>query len=340
MISRWRLSCLLAICTVLAFWCSPTSAQDAVDISAAKKEGKVVWYTSTPIENANRIAKLFEAETGVKVELFRSGGSAVLSRFMQEQAAGRTVVDLLTASDPAGFAALAKKNTFVAFRPKNFDKIPDAAKDKDGRYVAQRLNLISIYARSDKVAAADLPKTWADLANPKYKGKLVMADPSFTGLQLTVVGMLSKLRGWDYYEQLKKNDIMIVSGNQQVSDNIKRGERVIAAGASDSYATDNRKEGHPIVTIFPTDGTFVIPSPSAIIRNSPNPNAAKLLAQFMLTDEVQRLFPQEGGYAARIDIGPPQGNPPLGQISVLPVDYDYIESHGGQIKKKFAEVFQ
>lgn len=335
-----RFVCAMAICAGFAVSSWAASAQDAVDVAAAKKEGKVVWYTSTPVENATRIAKLFEAETGVKVEVFRSGGSAVLNRFMQEQAAGRTMVDLLTASDPAGFAALAKKNTFVPFKPKNFDKIPEAAKDKGGLYVAQRLNLISIYARSDRLAPADLPKSWGDLLDQKYKGKLVMADPSFTSLQLTVVAMLAKLRGWEFYEQLRQNDIMIVSGNQQVSDTVKRGERLIAAGASDSYATDARKEGRPIVTIFPTDGAFVIPSPTAVIRGSPNPNAAKLLAEFMLTEEVQKLFPQEGGYAARIDIGPPAGNPPLGQINVLPVDYDYIQSEGARVKRKFAEIFQ
>ena len=69
----------------------------------------------------------------------------------------------MTTSDPAASAALARKGVFVPFKPKNFDKIPDAAKDKDGHYVAQRLNLMTIYLRTDKVAPADEPKTWNDL---------------------------------------------------------------------------------------------------------------------------------------------------------------------------------
>jgi iron(III) transport system substrate-binding protein len=64
--------------------------------------------------------------------------------------------------------------------------------------------------RTDLVAAADAPKTWDDLTLPKYKGKLVMTDPSFTSLQVGVVAMMSKLRGWDYYEQLNRNDVLIV----------------------------------------------------------------------------------------------------------------------------------
>jgi iron(III) transport system substrate-binding protein len=321
-------------------WASQPSFASDVDAAAAKKEGKVVWYTSTPIETAQKLTKLFEDQSGIKVEMFRSGGSAILRRFMQETQAGRTAVDVMTTSDPAATAALARKGTFVAFKPDNFDKIVAEGRDKDGYFVAQRLNLMTIYARSDKVAAADLPRAWADLTHPKYKGALVMTDPSFTALQLTVVGMISKNMGWDFYEKLRKNDIMVVQGNQQVSDNIKRGERLIAVGALDSYAADDRKAGHPIVTVLPEDGTFVIPSPTAVIKGSPNPNAAKLLAEFMIGDAAQKLFPEDGGYAARIDIAPPADGVPLDKVKVLPVDYDYIEKEAPRLKKRFNEIFQ
>jgi len=167
-----------------------------------------------------------------------------------------------------------------------------------------------------------------------------MTDPSFTALQLSVVGMMSKNLGWDFYEKLRKNDIMIVQGNQQVSDNIKRGERLIAVGALDSYAADDRRAGHPIVTILPADGTFVIPSPTAVIKGSPNPNAAKLFAEFMIGDAVQKLFPEDGGYAARKDIAPPRGGAALDKIKIIPVDYDYIDREAARLKKKFNEVFQ
>src|ERR1041385_9320544 len=78
---------------------APAAAGDPIDVAAAKKEGKVVWYTSTPIATANKIVKAFETETGVKVELFRSGGSQVLRRFMQEQEAGHLAAHGLTTSD-------------------------------------------------------------------------------------------------------------------------------------------------------------------------------------------------------------------------------------------------
>jgi iron(III) transport system substrate-binding protein len=327
---------LLALASLLA----PAHAQDALDVAKAKAEGKVIWYTSTPIEQGQKIADAFQKETGIKVEMFRSGGSAILRRFQQEMDAGRVAVDVLTHSEPAAANALGKKGLFLAFKPKNFDKVPDAAKNANGLFVGQRLNMMTHYVRSDKVAAADEPKTWDDLLDPRYKGKLVMTDPSFTSLQVSVVGTMAKARGWGFYEKLRGNDVMIVQGNQQVSDMLKRGERLIAVGALDSYAADLKKEGHPIKTLYPGDGLFVIPSPTSVVKGSPNPNAAKLFAEFMIGDTVQKMFPAEGGYSARIDIAAPQGSPDLKSLKIIAVDDDYIEKEISRIKRRFNEIFQ
>jgi iron(III) transport system substrate-binding protein len=329
----------LAFMTSIIF-ASGAYAQDAADVEAAKKEGKLVWYTSTPVETGQKIVDLFLKQYGIKVEMFRSGGSAILRRFQQEMDAGRVAADVLTTSDPAAAALMARKGLFVPFKPRDFDKIPDAAKDPQGYYIAQRLNLMTIYLREDKIAAADEPKTWSDLADPKYKGKMVIADPSFTALQVSVVGMMSKARGWGFYEKLRTNDTMVVQSNQQVSDMLKRGERLIAVGALDSYASDERRNGHPMKTLYPSDGVFVIPSPTSIVKASANPNAAKLFAEFMISEPVQKLFPADGGYAARTDVPPPQGSPEVKDIKIIPVDYEYIEKEAGRIKRKFNEVFQ
>ena len=85
-------------------------------------------------------------------------------------------------------SALIKRDVLVAFRPKHFDKVPDAVKDPQGRHIAQRLNLAGMVVRTDKVD--DPPKNWTDLTDPRYKGRMVMPDPSYTAIQLNVVGML------------------------------------------------------------------------------------------------------------------------------------------------------
>ena len=316
----------------------PAFKPDLVDVAAAKKEGAVTWYTSTPVATAQKIATMFQHETGIRVELFRSGGSAVLRRFLQEMDAKRVVTDVLTISDPAAAGAMIKRDLFVPFRPRNFDKVRDEVKDPKGLHVAQRLNIAAIVARSDK--NVPLPKNWTDLTDPRYKGMLVMPDPSYTAIQLMVVGTLSKKYGWGFYQKLRANDVMIVQGHQQVSETLTRGERLVAAEGADQYAWIDRKAGHKIETVFPTDGAFAISAPTAIIKGAPHPNAAKLLAEFMISDSVQKLFPTEGIYAARSDVEPPPGNPPLGKIKLMPVDYDQIEKDATALKKKFAEIYQ
>jgi len=311
---------------------------DTVDMAAAKKEGTVTWYTSTPIATAQKIANLFQQETGIRVELFRSGGSAVLRRFMQEIDARRVVADVMTISDPAAAGALIKRDLLVPFRPRHFDKVPDTAKDPNGLHVAQRLNLVGIIVRTDKVP--DPPRTWTDLTDPKWKGKLVMPDPSFTAIQLMVVGALSQKYGWDFYRKLRANDTMIVQSHQQVSETLTRGERVVAAEGADNYAWEARQAGHKVQTVFPSDGAFTIPAPTMVIKGSARPNAAKALAEFMISDTVQKLFPGEGIYAARVDVPPPPGSPPLASITLMPIDYAYVDREARNLKARFNEIFQ
>jgi len=341
MMETFSRRCLLACATLLlACGIGPAVAADAVDMAAAKKEGQVVWYTSVPIETAQKISNIFEQKTGIKVELFRSGGSNILRRFQQEADGGKVFVDVLTHSEPAAARMMTKKGLFVGFKATDFDKVPKEVKDPDGYHVAQRLNVMAMYLRDDKVTAADRPKTWSDLGQAKYAGKMVMADPSFSSLLVSIVGTLAKDQGWEYFERLRKNDIMLVQGNQQVSDMVKRGERAIAVGADAAYVGDAKKTGMPISTLYPDDGAFVIPSPSSVVKGSPNPNAAKAFADFMLSRSVQELFPLEHLYSARVDVPGPEGNPPLSAIKIRPIDYDYIEAESTRIKKRFSEVLQ
>jgi iron(III) transport system substrate-binding protein len=315
-------------------------AQSGIDEAKAKEEGTVTWYTSTPIAIAQKTADLFTQKTGIKVDLFRSGGSQIMRRFQQEAASGRMAADVLTASDQAEITSLAKTGVFEAFKPEHFDKVPEMAKDPSGAYTAQRLNMVTVYYRSDKVAPQDVPKTLADLTDPKYKDQLVMADPSFSAMQVAVTGMIAKNLGWDYYQKLAKNGAMVVQGGQQVSDMVKRGERLIAVAASNSYAADAKLAGFPIEAVYPKDGTFIVPAPTAIIKGGPHPNAAKLFMNFLLSDEAQQMYPAAGGYSAREDIPAPAGSPTIESLTITPIDLDYIDKEGPAIKRQFTKIFQ
>ena len=317
----------------------PSFAQP-VDMAAAKKESKVVWYCSVPVATAQKIGNLFQQKTGITVELFRSGGSNILRRFQQEGDSGKVFVDVLTHSDPAAASALTKRGLFVPFKATDFDKVPAEVKDPDGMHVAQRLNVMAIYVRDDMVPEADRPKTWTDLMNPKFKGKMVMPDPNFSSLLVVIAGTLAREHGWKYFEALRKNDIMVVQSNQQVSDMVRRGERPIAMAADAAYVGPHRKQGLKVSILYPSDGAFVIASPSSVVKGSPNPNAAKAFADFMLSREVQELFPGEYLYSARTDVPGPEGYPSLTSFKIHPVDYDYIEKESTRIRRRFSEAMQ
>ena len=151
---------------------------------------------------------------------------------------------------------------------------------------------------------------------------------------------LAKAHGWGFFEKLRSNDMMLVQGNQQVADMVKRGERLIAVGADAAYVGESKKEGMPLSTLYQDDGTFIIPSPSSVVKGSPTPNAGKAFASFMLSKAVQELFPLEYLYSARTDIAGPVGYPLLSSIKMHAVDYDYIEAESTRIKRRFAEAVQ
>ena len=327
---------------VSAFGLCAASAQapDKADADAARREGTVSWYTSTPIALAQQLADKFQQQTGIKVQLLRTGGQAVLRRLQQEVSAGRPGADVMTMSDAGAANGLAKQGLFEPFRPEGFDKVVEDARDRDGRWIAQRLSIVGIPIRSDKVKGEDVPTTWSDLKHRKYKGLMVMPDPSFTAIQLIVVGMLSRTLGWDFYKALRANDTMIVQGHQQVFSKMQQGERVIGAEGADPRSFADGQEVPNQKMIYPTEGVFIVSSPTAVIKGARNPNAARLFAQFMISPLAQTMIAEGGIHAARVDIPPPPGQPALSEVNFMPVDLDLIEERGRELKARFAEIFQ
>jgi iron(III) transport system substrate-binding protein len=315
-------------------------APDPVDVEAARREGTVSWYTSTPVQLAQQLADRFQSETGIKVQLLRTGGQAVLRRLLPEIAAGQPGADIFTMSDAGSANALARQGVLLPFRPEGFDKVLDVVKDKDGRWIAQRLQLAGIPIRTDKLAPQDVPKTWSDLTDPKYKGRMVMPDPSFTAIQLVVVAMLSQKFGWDFYKALRANDTMIVQGHQQVFSTLQSGERVIGAEGSDPRSFAEGKDVPNQTIIYPTEGAFFVSSPTAVLKAARSPNAAKLFARFMISLEAQKLIAASGIHSVLPDVAPPPGMPALPAVKALPIDLDFVEDHGRDLKARFNEIFQ
>src|SRR5712691_4943467 len=174
----------LATCLALALVLSATSApaQDA-RLEAAKKEGKVVWYTSLALSSSEKVAKLFEAAyPGIKVEVHRTGSQRILQRVMQELQANIKNVDVIHTSDAGHYVLLKEKKLLMKYTPAGVEGFPASFKDKDGYHYALRATVNVIAYNSKIIPAAEAPRTWKDLLDPKWKGKLVTAHPGYSGV--------------------------------------------------------------------------------------------------------------------------------------------------------------
>ena len=315
-----------------------TAAPSPVDMAAAKAEGTVSWYTSTPQDQAQKIADLFTAQTAIKVQLFRSGGEAVMTRFLTEQDAGKVAADVVTTSDTAPFNALARDGKLARFTPKGAEVVPASAKSADGTWISQRLNLVVPAFRSDKVS--NPPASWRDLADPRFKGQLVIADPGFTSIAYLVVHSLARELGWDYWQKVAGNGTMIVQGHAQLATALISGERAVAIESDFGQLYNEVQKGTPIKMVTPTEGVFLINSPMAIPLKAPHPNAAKAFLEFNLSKDVQDLFTSSGTYSPRTDFAAPKTYPELRSLKIIAVDYDAAERDSKKTKDMFAETFK
>jgi len=336
---RW-IALVGAFLAILAVGSAPALAQDA-RVEAAKKEGKVVWYTSLALPTAEKIGKLFEAAyPGIKVEVQRTGSQRILQRVMQEQQANLKLVDVIHTSDAGHFVLLKEKKLLMKYTPAGVDAFPAGFKDKDGYYFTLRATVNVIAYNTKLVSAAEAPKTWKDLLDPKWKGKLVTAHPGYSGVISTHVLALVHLHGWDYFKQLAQNKLMLVQSAVDPAGVVASGERAVAVDGGDYYYYQMKKKGNPIEVVYPKEGVPLVVSPTAIASFAPHPNAAKLFTDFTFTRELQQVMADsEGLYTGHPEVKYPTDKPKLSDLKLLNVDAEELEKRNEEIKSRFVEFF-
>jgi iron(III) transport system substrate-binding protein len=317
------------------------SAQDSAMVQAAKKEGKVVWYTSLALPSSTSIAHAFRTRySGIEVEVHRTGSERVLQRVMQEGAAGIKNVDVIHTSDAGHFVLLKDKGMLLQYTPRGVDPFPAGFKDKDGFYFGMRATLSVIAHNPKLIADKDAPKTWKELLNPKWKGKMVTAHPGYSGIIMTHVLALVNLYGWDYFRDLAKNSLHIVQSANDPAGVVASGERPIGANGAEYFYYKTQKQGNPIQIVYPKEGIPLVVSPVAIAKDAPHPNAAKLFSEFIFAKESQQLLAdREGLYTGHPEVTYPADKPKLKDLKLLSVDGDELAKRNAEIRKRFTEFF-
>ena len=247
-------------------------------VAAATKEGKVVYYTAVDVKVAEQIAKVFEAKyPGIKVQVERSGAERVFQRIGQEYTSKIYNVDVVNSSDAAHFVYWKREGWLAPVVPDDVAKhFAPAYKDADGMHAAWRITLSPIAYNTKLVTAAEAPKSYADLLDPKWSGKIVKAHPGYSGTILTQTFQVSRDIGWSYFEKLALQKVMQVQSATDPPNKVVSGERPIMSDGTEYNVLLLKQSGAPIEVVYPTEGTPLVVGPSGVMKNAPNPNAARL----------------------------------------------------------------
>jgi len=333
-----------ALLIALALWLGVSAiearAQDP-RLEAARKEGKVVWYTSLALTSSEKVAKLFEtAYPGVKVEVHRTGSQRILQRMMQELQAGIKNVDVVHTSDAGHYVLLKEKKLLMRYTPAGVDAFGAGFKDKDGYHYGLRATVNVIAYNTKAISPAEAPRTWKDLLDPKWRGRLVTAHPGYSGVIATHVLALVHLHGWDYFKALAQNKPMLVQSAVDPSGVVASGERPVAVDGGDYTFYQVKKKGNPVEIVYPKEGVPLVVSPSAITSFAPHPNAARLFTDFIFSREIQQVLADtEGLYSGNPQVTYPSDKPRLSDLKVLAVDAEELEKRNEEIKTRFVEFF-
>src|SRR6266576_3027955 len=283
-------------------------------IEAAKKEGQVIYYTSTDLPVAEKLAKAFEAKySGIKVRVERTGAERVFQRIGQEYASNIHAVDVVNSSDAAHFIVWKRDGILAPYVPEDVAKFyPAEHKDIDGQFASFRVWLSIIAYNTNLVKAEEAPKSFADLLDPKWKGKIVKAHPGYSGTIMTATYQMQRDLGWAFFEQLAKQNIMQL-----------------------------KEAGRPVQPVYASEGSPLIIGPNGIFKDSPHPSAAKLFQSFSLGRDAQQLIIDVGGLrSVHAQTQEKAGRKPFKDIKTMKDDAAAVEKEGDAIKARYTKLFR
>jgi iron(III) transport system substrate-binding protein len=321
----------------------PATAVTPELIAAAKKEGVVVWYTSIDLKVSEAIGKSFEAKyPGVKVKVERTGAERLLQRIGQEYASNIHAVDVVNSSDASHLASWKSDGVLAPYVPEDVAKLyPAEHKDADGTFASFRVTLSVIAYNTKLVTKDEAPKSFADLLDPKWKGKIIKSHPGYSGSTMTATFVMARDLGWGYFEKLAAQDIMQVQSATVPPKKLALGERAVMADGAEYVVFGEKESGQPIEPVYAAEGTPLIVGPNGLFKAAPNPNAARLFQSFCFTPECQQLCIDVGGLRS-VHPGAKEkaGRTPFKDIKTMKDDPAGVLKQAEEIKAKYSKLFK
>jgi iron(III) transport system substrate-binding protein len=328
---------------VMAGLALPAAAQETTPamVAAAEKEGKVVWYASVDVKVAEALAKAFkEKYPKIEVDVERSGSERIFQRVNQEAQSGIKNADVVNSSDASHFLYWKQQKLLAAHTPPDAKKFDAKYRDPDGMYHTVRASLSVAGYNTNLVKEAEAPKSYADMLDPKWKGKMAKSHPGYSGTALTGTYAITKALGWDYLDKLSKQGVQQLQSTTATPKAIASGERAVMIDGNEYNMFMEMDAKSPVKIIYPSEGTPFVNSPSGIFADAPHPNAARVFENFLFTAPAQQLLVNVGGQRSmHPDVKEPANRTPLAQIKILPDDAQGMLPQVTDIKKKYTSIF-
>src|ERR1700730_6168292 len=320
----------------------PPGAVTPALIEAARKEGKVTFYSALELNVAERLGRTFEAKyPGIAVRVGGSGAERIFQRIEQEQGSGIRAVDVASSTDPAHYLEWKKNDWLAPYLPDDVARhFPADQVDPDGMYATSCAWLEAIGYNTNLVKREDAPKSYADLLDPKWVGKIVKGHPGYSGAILTATFVLTRDLGWPYLEKLAQQKVLQVQSAADPPKKILLGERAIMADGNDYNLVLLKDQGKPVEVVYAAEGSPLIIVHSGIFRSPPNPNAARLFQSFFFSAETQQMlvvvFAHRSFHAG---VKEKAGHTPLSTLKLLKADPAAVQAQSEEIKARYAKVF-
>jgi len=312
-------------------------------IEAAAREGKVILYSSMDLPVGEKLGKAFEAKyPGMAVQIERSGSERLFQRVAQEFGSGIHAVDVINSSDASHFISWKKNGWMAPFVTEDIAQhfLPQF-RDPDGMSATSRIYLCSMAYNTHLVKPEDAPKSFADLLDPKWAGKMVKAHPAYSGTIMTATFQMVREFGWEYFEKLSKQRVMQVQSSTDPPKKLALGERAVMADGNEYNVVLLKEAGQPVEPVYPAEGAPTISGPTGIFVAAPHPNAARLFQAWLHTRETQQFFTDyTAQYSAHEQVQAKPGRRKLSDIKLMKEDPAGVEAMAEEIKTRYAKLFK